>query len=77
LLVQRAEAANFPELRGHCLADYCTDPAFQQRLGKSPEDGPAAARKVNTAVWPVPPSITRNSGLAADRGWAQQSAAKH
>ncbi|WP_020663984.1 lactate 2-monooxygenase [Amycolatopsis benzoatilytica] len=35
--------ANFPQLRGHCLANYFTDPVFRQRLGKSPEDDPAAA----------------------------------
>ncbi|MFE3172257.1 lactate 2-monooxygenase [Amycolatopsis sp. NPDC059235] len=35
--------ANFPQLRGHCLANYFTDPVFRKRLGKAPEDDPAAA----------------------------------
>ncbi|WP_017582958.1 alpha-hydroxy-acid oxidizing protein [Nocardiopsis valliformis] len=31
--------ANFPQLRGHCLANYTSDPVFQERVGKdaSPE----------------------------------------
>ncbi|MFF9022189.1 alpha-hydroxy-acid oxidizing protein [Streptomyces eurythermus] len=36
-------AANFPQLRGHCLANYFSDPVFRSRLAKSPEDDPAAA----------------------------------
>ncbi|WP_033290083.1 alpha-hydroxy-acid oxidizing protein [Amycolatopsis jejuensis] len=35
--------ANFPQLRGHCLANYFTDPVFRDRLGKAPEDDPMAA----------------------------------
>ncbi|GHH00198.1 alpha-hydroxy-acid oxidizing protein [Streptomyces rubradiris] len=35
--------ANFPQLRGHCLANYFSDPVFRSRLAKSPEDDPAAA----------------------------------
>jgi isopentenyl diphosphate isomerase/L-lactate dehydrogenase-like FMN-dependent dehydrogenase len=35
--------ANFPQLRGHCLANYFTDPVFRERLGKRPEDDPQAA----------------------------------
>ncbi|MGW4482307.1 alpha-hydroxy-acid oxidizing protein [Amycolatopsis sp. NPDC004368] len=35
--------ANFPQLRGHCLANYFTDPVFRARLGKAPEDDPVAA----------------------------------
>ncbi|MFI9424177.1 alpha-hydroxy-acid oxidizing protein [Streptomyces achromogenes] len=36
-------AANFPQLRGHCLANYFSDPVFRSRLAQSPEDDPAAA----------------------------------
>ncbi|MEU7046889.1 lactate 2-monooxygenase [Streptomyces eurythermus] len=35
--------ANFPQLRGHCLANYFSDPVFRSRLAKSPEDDPEAA----------------------------------
>ncbi|WP_028659347.1 alpha-hydroxy-acid oxidizing protein [Nocardioides insulae] len=35
--------ANFPQLRGHCLANYLTDPVFRAGLAESPEDDPAAA----------------------------------
>ncbi|MFF4607357.1 alpha-hydroxy-acid oxidizing protein [Streptomyces sp. NPDC001339] len=36
-------AGNFPQLRGHCLANYFSDPVFRSRLAKSPEDDPEAA----------------------------------
>ncbi|MGW8360004.1 alpha-hydroxy-acid oxidizing protein [Streptomyces wedmorensis] len=36
-------ASNFPQLRGHCLANYFTDPVFRARLAKSPEENPGAA----------------------------------
>ncbi|MFC9589052.1 alpha-hydroxy-acid oxidizing protein [Streptomyces sp. NPDC056944] len=36
-------ASNFPQLRGHCLANYLTDPVFRARLAKSPEEDPGAA----------------------------------
>ena len=36
-------ASNFPQLRGHCLANYFTDPVFQSLLGKAPADDTAAA----------------------------------
>ncbi|GLX94086.1 alpha-hydroxy-acid oxidizing protein [Herbidospora sp. NBRC 101105] len=39
--------ANFPQLRGHCLANYTTDPVFRSRLARTPEDDPQAA----TAYW--------------------------
>ncbi|MGH3197792.1 MAG: alpha-hydroxy-acid oxidizing protein [Streptosporangiaceae bacterium] len=29
-------ASNFPQLRGHCLANYTTDPVFQALLGQDP-----------------------------------------
>ncbi|MGY1495671.1 alpha-hydroxy-acid oxidizing protein [Streptomyces sp. QTS52] len=35
--------ANFPQLRGHCLANYTSDPAFRSGLGSSPEEDPQAA----------------------------------
>jgi len=31
-------ASNFPQLRGHCLANYFTDPVFRSHLGKDPAD---------------------------------------
>jgi lactate 2-monooxygenase len=40
-------ASNFPQLRGHCLANYFTDPVFLDRLGRSPADDPATA----TGLW--------------------------
>ncbi|MFI1363349.1 alpha-hydroxy-acid oxidizing protein [Streptomyces griseochromogenes] len=36
-------AGNFPQLRGHCLTNYTSDPVFRSRLAKAPEDDPAAA----------------------------------
>lgn len=36
-------ASNFPQLRGHCLTNYTSDPVFRARLARSPEDDPAAA----------------------------------
>jgi lactate 2-monooxygenase len=35
--------ANFPQLRGHCLANYFSDPAFRASLKKPPEEDGAAA----------------------------------
>ncbi|MEU0037883.1 lactate 2-monooxygenase [Streptomyces sp. NPDC006333] len=35
--------SNFPQLRGHCLANYTSDPVFRARLARRPEDDPAAA----------------------------------
>jgi lactate 2-monooxygenase len=34
--------SNFPQLRGHCLANYTSDPVFRERLGKDPAEDPAA-----------------------------------
>lgn len=34
---------NFPQLRGHCLSNYFTDPVFVDRLGKPPEEDQRAA----------------------------------
>jgi lactate 2-monooxygenase len=36
-------AGNFPQLRGHVLVNYFTDPVFRSMLAKPPEDDPAAA----------------------------------
>jgi lactate 2-monooxygenase len=35
--------SNFPQLRGHCLANYFSDPVFRARLGHDPADDPAGA----------------------------------
>ena len=35
-------ASNFPQLRGHCLANYVTDPVFRARLGQDPASDMAA-----------------------------------
>jgi lactate 2-monooxygenase len=35
--------SNFPQLRGHCLTNYFTDPVFRSRLAKPPEEDPGAA----------------------------------
>jgi lactate 2-monooxygenase len=35
--------ANFPQLRGHCLANYFSDPAFRALLAAPPEDDPRGA----------------------------------
>ncbi|MDH6141806.1 lactate 2-monooxygenase [Kitasatospora sp. GP30] len=34
---------NFPQLRGHCLANYFSDPVFRSRLAKAPQEDPGAA----------------------------------
>ncbi|MFI9271600.1 alpha-hydroxy-acid oxidizing protein [Kitasatospora sp. NPDC052896] len=39
--------ANFPQLRGNCLANYTSDPVFRARLPKPPEEDPQAA----AALW--------------------------
>ena len=35
--------SNFPQLRGHCLANYTSDPVFRAALPKPPEEDPGAA----------------------------------
>jgi isopentenyl diphosphate isomerase/L-lactate dehydrogenase-like FMN-dependent dehydrogenase len=35
--------SNFPQLRGHCLANYFTDPVFRSRLAQPPEQDLMAA----------------------------------
>ncbi|SNS44171.1 FMN-dependent dehydrogenase, includes L-lactate dehydrogenase and type II isopentenyl diphosphate isomerase [Streptosporangium subroseum] len=34
---------NFPQLRGHCLANYTSDPVFRAQLARTPEEDPRAA----------------------------------
>jgi lactate 2-monooxygenase len=34
---------NFPQLRGHCLANYFSDPVFRSRLAQPPQQNPGAA----------------------------------
>ncbi|HSZ41374.1 MAG TPA: lactate 2-monooxygenase [Trebonia sp.] len=36
-------SGNFPQLRGHCLANYTSDPVFRARLPQPPEENPMAA----------------------------------
>src|SRR5260370_19023117 len=36
-------ASNFPQLRGHCLANYFTDPVFRSLLGQDPANDVATA----------------------------------
>jgi lactate 2-monooxygenase len=36
-------ASNFPQLRGHCLANYTSDPVFRRLLGQDPDRDPAAS----------------------------------
>ncbi len=35
--------ANFPQLRGHCLSNYTSDPVFRAGLAQPPEENPQAA----------------------------------
>jgi len=35
--------SNFPQLRGHCLANYTSDPVFRAGLQRSPEEDPQGA----------------------------------
>jgi len=35
--------SNFPQLRGHCLANYTSDPVFRAQLERTPEEDPGAA----------------------------------
>lgn len=55
-------ASNFPQLRGHCLANYFSDPRFAEIMGKSPAEDPRAA--VQTFV-----SIFGNPLRWEDLGW--------
>ncbi|AUG80662.1 lactate 2-monooxygenase [Kitasatospora sp. MMS16-BH015] len=44
--------ANFPQLRGKCLANYTSDPVFRARLAKTPEEDPAAVVREWATVFP-------------------------
>jgi isopentenyl diphosphate isomerase/L-lactate dehydrogenase-like FMN-dependent dehydrogenase len=46
--------ANFPELRGLCLANYFSDPVFCSRLGKPPAEDPASAVRLWAQVFGHP-----------------------
>lgn len=35
--------ANFPQLRGHCLANYTSDPVFRKQLARTPEEDTGGA----------------------------------
>ena len=43
--------SSFPQLRGHCLANYFSDPVFRSRLAKPIEQDPAAAVMFWTQVF--------------------------
>lgn len=47
--------SNFPQLRGHCLSNYFSDPVFRASLPHSPEENPQAAilKWVSTFGQPV------------------------
>ncbi len=43
--------SSFPQLRGHCLANYFSDPVFRSRLAKPPEQDPAAAARLWSEIF--------------------------
>ncbi|HVU87707.1 MAG TPA: alpha-hydroxy-acid oxidizing protein [Pirellulales bacterium] len=43
--------SSFPQLRGHCLANYFTDPVFRSRLTKPIEEDPVAAIMLWTQIF--------------------------
>lgn len=45
---------NFPQLRGHCLANYTSDPVFRSRLQHPPEEDPQAAIRLWARVFGNP-----------------------
>ncbi|MFC5909107.1 lactate 2-monooxygenase [Streptacidiphilus monticola] len=45
---------NFPQLRGHCLANYFTDPVFRSRLATPPEQDPSSAVLTWTQIFGNP-----------------------
>ncbi|MFJ8477039.1 alpha-hydroxy-acid oxidizing protein [Kitasatospora sp. NPDC094011] len=47
-------ASNFPQLRGHALANYTSDPVFRARLAKTPEEDPQAAVYAWTQIFGNP-----------------------
>nr|WSY56401.1 alpha-hydroxy-acid oxidizing protein [Streptomyces sp. NBC_00886] len=46
--------ANFPQLRGHCLANYTSDPVFRALLARTPEEDPQSAVLLWTQVFGNP-----------------------
>ena len=46
--------ANFPQLRGACLANYFTDPRFRALCAKPPEEDPAAAIRLWSRLFAKP-----------------------
>ena len=67
------KTANFPQLRGHCLANYFTDPRFAQLLGGPPERDLRAAVTTwatifgNPLTWDDLPWLRSLTKSAADR----------
>jgi lactate 2-monooxygenase len=47
-------ASNFPQLRGHCLATYFSDPVFRARLGRDPLDDLPSAVSLWAALFGNP-----------------------
>ncbi|MEV0702414.1 alpha-hydroxy-acid oxidizing protein [Saccharopolyspora sp. NPDC050389] len=45
---------NFPQLRGHCLANYTSDPVFRALLDRAPEEDPQAAALAWTRIFGNP-----------------------
>jgi lactate 2-monooxygenase len=46
--------SNFPQLRGHCLANYTSDPVFRARLGTDPAADPAATVRLWAQIFGNP-----------------------
>ncbi|MEW2527020.1 lactate 2-monooxygenase [Streptomyces sp. NPDC047071] len=46
--------SNFPQLRGHCLANYFSDPVFRAQLKRPPEEAPQEAVLNWVRVFPHP-----------------------
>ena len=57
-------SGNFPQLRGHCLANYFTDPIFRAKLARSPERTAGRSPAVGRGVRQPDPQLGR-PGLAA------------
>jgi len=45
---------NFPQLRGHCLANYFSDTVFRSRLAQTPEEDPQTAVLTWTGIFGNP-----------------------
>jgi lactate 2-monooxygenase len=43
-------ASNFPQLRGHCLANYTSDPVFQSLLGSSTDPAASGCSRASSAT---------------------------